>query len=379
MTALLINVRIDSEEKYSFFQKTFSDIYDLFDEVHVKIRGSFSMPCQDFIENLKVVNLKMYQHLKGDDWFSDTSSMVFCIESDVIFNYVEDHILLNSKDKLSALLKEFSTQKVDFMPYSFYRASKLSENNLLPLIPCTFNFFHVIDLDNKGIQILGKISPNYFIISLLGIFSKKYLEAGFATRNFKLKIYSRYLTSVIKRFFPVRHQLFLKKINSVLRIFNARIFLTSYSSPHDLERRWDDIGKDQRLRLAIPKEEYFANYDDDNGAPGESLIKRALYPFSIFPDNFDKSTEGLKPLSFNKKMDAGSIWVCHYFPEIPRIEYAPTILLKVLSGSIKIAAQKDFLIRNASETIAFYSNYPVSVIATRESEFTVFIYDSVLQ
>ena len=63
--------------KYSFFQKTFSDIYDLFDEVHVKIRGSFSMPCQDFIENLKVVNLKMYQHLKGDDWFSDTSSMVF--------------------------------------------------------------------------------------------------------------------------------------------------------------------------------------------------------------------------------------------------------------------------------------------------------------
>ena len=99
----------------------------------------------------------------------------FYIESDVIFNYVEDHILLNSRDKLSALLKEFSTQKVDFMPYSFNRASKLSENNLLPLLPSAFNFFHGIDLDNKGIQILGRISPNYCIISLLGIFSKKYL------------------------------------------------------------------------------------------------------------------------------------------------------------------------------------------------------------
>jgi len=379
MTALLVNVRIDSEEKYSFFQKTFSDIYDLFDEVHVKIRGSFSMPCQDFIKNLKVVNLKMYQHLKGDDWFSDTSSMVFCIESDVIFNYVEDHILLNSRDNLSALLKEFLAQKVDFMPYSFYRASKLSENNLLPLIPCTFNFFHVIDLDNKGIQILGKISPNYFIISLLGIFSKKYLEVGFATRNFKLKIYSRYLTSAIKRFFPARHQLFLKKINSVLRIFNARIFLTSYASPHDLERKWDDVGQDQRLRIAIPKEEYFANYDDDNGAPGESLIKRALYPFSIFLDDFDESIEGLRPIFFRKKMDAGSTWLCRYFPEISRIECTPTILVNVLSGLIKIEAQNDCLIKQAGETIAFHSNYAVSVTATRESEFEVFIYDPVLQ
>jgi hypothetical protein len=379
MTALLVNVRIDSEEKYSFFQKTFSDIYDLFDEVHVKIRGSFSMPCQDFIENLKVVNLKMYQHLKGDDWFSDTSSMVFCIESDVIFNYVEDHILLNSRDKLSALLKEFSTQKVDFMPYSFYRASKLSENNLLPLIPCAFNFFHVIDLDNKSIQILGKISPNYFIISLLGIFSKKYLEIGFSTRNLKLKIYSRYLTSVIKRFFPARHQLFLKKINSVLRIFNARLFLTSYASPHDLERRWDDVDLDQRLRIAIPKEEYFANYDDDNGAPGESLIKRALYPLSIFLDNFDKSTERLKPISFHKKIDGDSIWHCCYYPEIPRIEYPPIILIEVETGYIKLKTKNGIFIKHAGESVAFYSNVSISVITVEAAEIKIFIYDPAIQ
>lgn len=68
MTALLINLKINAEEKFNIFKKTFDNISFLFPECHVKLRGQFAEKClihisESYLENYKLI--KIYQIMIG--------------------------------------------------------------------------------------------------------------------------------------------------------------------------------------------------------------------------------------------------------------------------------------------------------------------------
>ena len=48
-TSLLINVFINNELKFNHFIKTFSDIFNIFDEIHIKVRGLYKHDCLKFV------------------------------------------------------------------------------------------------------------------------------------------------------------------------------------------------------------------------------------------------------------------------------------------------------------------------------------------
>jgi hypothetical protein len=49
MPALLINIKIDLQEKFDLFKVTIADLTGLFEECHVKIRGIYSKECVEYI------------------------------------------------------------------------------------------------------------------------------------------------------------------------------------------------------------------------------------------------------------------------------------------------------------------------------------------
>ena len=48
-TALLINTFINDELKFNHFKITFSEIFSVFQSIHIKVRGSFKDRCIDYV------------------------------------------------------------------------------------------------------------------------------------------------------------------------------------------------------------------------------------------------------------------------------------------------------------------------------------------
>ena len=47
-TSLLINTYINDELKYNHFKITFKEIYEIFDSIHIKIRGAYKNKCIEY-------------------------------------------------------------------------------------------------------------------------------------------------------------------------------------------------------------------------------------------------------------------------------------------------------------------------------------------
>ena len=57
------------------------------------------------------------------------------LDSDIIFLFNEDHKIICEIDTLTRTIKEFNKFKVDYMPYTFFKANRLTTHNILPLNP----------------------------------------------------------------------------------------------------------------------------------------------------------------------------------------------------------------------------------------------------
>ena len=71
--SLLINIYINSELKFEHFKINFSDICNIFDDIHIKIRGSFKRECIDYVNKNYKNKLFIYQDLTEKDWLKATS------------------------------------------------------------------------------------------------------------------------------------------------------------------------------------------------------------------------------------------------------------------------------------------------------------------
>ena len=86
--SLLINSLINDELKFNHFKITFSDIFEYFDEIHIKLRGSYKNKCIEYItNNFNIKKLFMYQNLEEDDWVASTYKIVMSIKTNNIFLY----------------------------------------------------------------------------------------------------------------------------------------------------------------------------------------------------------------------------------------------------------------------------------------------------
>lgn len=378
MPALLINIKIDSQEKLELFGVTLFDISCAFEEFHVKIRGKYSAECIDLIKNKIEDNVYIYQELQEGDWISATIKMLDAVKSRSVFLYLEDHKLLEPRKKLTSILAEFDLKFLDYMCYTFFRASELGLENLLPLNPKKNKLFSEILIGNPKLVLIGKISPRYCAASLASIFSVEYLRAILGSDNKRFKIYNKYLVYLLMYIFG--YPGYRKIINFLnLKLANLDITLCIYdpSSPFNVEKLWfENIPNYRKWRYGFLNQELFANYDDDNGAFGESLIKRGLYPFDHHA--LDSSNYAhMKPEQIELTLDNGEFFDCTYYSRCHRIGQPPIVKIFLLAGEVDVNCQGINTKISAGSSKLFFSNLKPIIHCHSKSRLRVTVYDEV--
>lgn len=357
MPALLINIRIDSKEKLEFFKVTFADISGLFDECHIKIRGTHASECVDFARQIAGDAISDYQALQEGDWVAATLEMVRRVKARSAFIYFEDHRLVATREELARTLRAFDESELDYLCYSFFRASQLEARNLLPLAPRAHTEFDAFALNARSRDLLGRISPNCYTFSLLSVASVEYFTAMLTSENHRRKIYSRFLVALFTRAFryPGYRKAFAR-LNSWLTPLGIALTVYEPSSPFNLEKHWHESVLGPRdWKFGIPKLELFANYDDDNGAYGESLIKKGAYP--LRPDVFDRGRlSAAQGVAYPVDLEAGVPLDCTYHSHNPRIRQAPVVEISVKAGSVDVSYKEVRARLDAGEARCFYSN-----------------------
>ena len=153
--SLLINIYINDELKYAHFKSNLLDIYSIFDEIHIKIRGSYKKKCINFVKQNLDNKLITYQNLTEKDWVKATSIISKNLDSGLVFLFNEDHKINCEMDTLIKTFKELAKFKVDYMPFSFFKANRLNSFNILPLNPKQNNFIDFFDLDKNKLKLIG--------------------------------------------------------------------------------------------------------------------------------------------------------------------------------------------------------------------------------
>ena len=379
MTALFINIKIDQEEKFDLFKITLTDIENVFDECHIKIRGNLANECIAFAKRLFLERAIFYQDLQENDWVAASLVMVENIKSRSIFSYLEDHRLVKSQKNLSLVLSEFDKQKLDYLVYSFFRASRLAIENILPLNPKNGKIFSEFLLNKKNINLIRKISPNYFTFSSASISSVSYFKKLLNDENKKYKIYSRKLSTLLSIIFRFpKNRVLINFLNLYFSHINLKLCFYPPNSPFNMEKMNIEMTSFQlnslqeSLKFGILKDELFANFDDDNTAYGESLIKRGLYPFDT-DSKTEKKTKN--KVIFNLNLRAGDKYDCTYYSQLHRIRKSPIVSIKVNYGSIVVYYKSKKINLNKNDNQAFFSNLSPMIDCTHDAEINLTLYD----
>lgn len=379
MTALFVNLKIDNQTKFDFFKVTLSDIQDLFSEYHIKFRGKFAKDCMMYAKELLPNHAKFYQDLQETDWVAASLLMIHNVKSQNIFIYLEDHRLISSSNDLSLVLNEFDEFQLDYLSYSFFRASHLDINNLLPLKPKHHKKFSEFFLDKENIKLIRKISPLYCTFSLPSICSKNYFKEILHRENKKFKIYLKKLSSLLSIVFPFpKYLIIINYINFFLSFINTRLCFNSIDTPFNMERLNTEMNLFElkyfksKFKYGILKNELFANFDDDNKAYGESLIKRGLYP----PDaKIDLNNDIKNFINYNIELNVGNFYNCTYYSQIHRIKTLPQVRIEVNYGKLNVNyCGKDVNLAKGDHH-TFYTNLSPIIKCIEKAEISVSVYD----
>ena len=379
MTALFINLKIDNKEKFDLLKVTLSDIEHLFNECHIKLRGELAIDCLIFTQKLFSDRATFYQELQENDWVAATLVMINNVKSRSIFFYLEDHKLTSSADDLNLVLKEFDEHKLDYICYSFFRASRLDTNNLLPLNPKKRRKFSEFLLNNKNIKLIMKISPLYCTFSLASICSTEFYKKILCEENKKYKIYIKKLSTLLAIFFRYpKYRIIINYINFFLSFINFRLCFYPYDSPFNIEKMNKEmnvyeLNSNKNIwKYGILKNELFANFDDDNHAYGESLIKRGLYPFV---SKKEVNTNLNNFINFSLKINKGDSYDCTYYSQINRISVSPRVSIKVSYGKLIVNYQGEDICLKKNDSRVFCSNLSPIINCLEDAEIILSIYD----
>jgi len=356
MQALLINIKIDNQEKLGLFKVTLADLMGYFEECHIKIRGALADECVAYSKDLFPGDTRFYQELQESDWIAATLEMLENVTSRSVFLYFEDHKLVADQQLLGQVLEEFEDHQLDYLCYSFFKASQLNVSNLLPLRPSKRRSFQEFQLSPSNLDLLSKISPGYYTFSLLSIVSTSFFRALLQASNARWKIYNRVVPALLMRLFAYPGcRRVMNGLNYFLQPLGVALCLYPVGSPFNLEKMWFESHNSslEGWKYGVALQELFANYDDDNGAYGESLIKKGLYPF----DTQAIATSGLREGAAQKVcLEANESYDCTYYSHRGRISRAPQVEIKVSVGKVSVRYQgAEFQITKGGCEF-FYSN-----------------------
>lgn len=376
MPALFINLKIEALEKFDFFKVTLSEVAGLFEEHHIKIRGRYASECVEYARSKLGEDTFFYQDLQERDWIAASLEMLAKIRSRSVFIYFEDHKLVASRRQLEQTLVDFDRSKLDYLCYSFFRASQLDVRNILPLGAVQKELFSEFSLNENSQHLIGRISPRYCVFSLISLVSVNYFKYALELENRHLKIYSRKLISVLTILFPYpQYRKIIKSVNGLLFRFDARLCISEPSSPFNLEKVWYELPLDrQEWRFGILKQELFANYDDDNGAYQESLIKRGLYPFD--PNSFEiDQINNSSYIARQLELVEGDLFDCTYHNRNGRIRHAPVVQVNVINGSVAVSYQKAIYPLSSGIGKLFYANLGPVIQCVESAKIELKIFD----
>jgi|1048.fasta_scaffold27099_2 hypothetical protein len=373
MPALLVNIKIDCETKLNHFKVTSLDLLGIFDECHMKVRGAAAAECIDYAKSNFGGICKFYQELQETDWVAATSIMLANVKSRSVFLYFEDHRLVSSTQHLKQVLTEFDECQLDYLCYSFFRASQLNLKNMLPLNPKLRDNFSEFKMTERNLELVGRISPRYCVFSLVSIVSIRYLRSILQLENNKYKIYIPLFVRLLIRLFPYpQYRKVFDRINLGLGRFSIRLCGSSPSSPFNLEKCWYEcLPRDEEWNFGVLRTELFANYDDDNGADGESLIKRNAYPFH----GRVSGPCDLPSVTLQIALEAGETYDCSYNSHNARIRCAPQLTILVISGQVIADYCDSKTLISAGDTGNFYANLGPVIESRQKSQVRITVYD----
>ena len=377
MPALLINIKVDLREKFDLFKITLPDLSGLFEECHIKIRGIYSQECIKYIQRQLGNEIHLYQELQESDWVAATLEMLSQVKSRSVCLYFEDHKLLGDRQHLERTLADFDGYNLDYLCYSFFKASQLDVSNLLPLGVTQREVFYEFALSPQNLDLIGKISPGYYTLSLVSVISVEYFREALTTENRRFKIFSKKVTLALTRLFPYpRYRAVFKTMNHTLSSFGAKLCIYPPSSPFNLEKIWFEspLPIDGGWKFGILKQELFANYDDDNGAYGESLIKRGLYPSDAHSFDTD-SADNLNAVVRQIALSDGEFYDCTYYSHNGRIGRAPQLEINVLRGGVTVLYQGTSFPLSSGEAKLFYANLGPVIQCVKSAELIIKVFD----
>ena len=86
----------------------------------------------------------------------------------------------------------------------------------MPLKPTQEKLISHFYIDKNKLEIIGKISPKYYYVSLIALFSKKYINYILNNENYRYKLHIKTLSAIISRTFNYRRRKIYIYINSIL-------------------------------------------------------------------------------------------------------------------------------------------------------------------
>ena len=255
--AIFSNFFIDNEERLQRMKDSFFSFRDINPkEWVINIRGSLKYKAGNFLKKELGADLNLFYLQSKQGWMHDSLMISKKINSDYVFYWIEDHILISSPSDLMNCIMEMKEFDVDHFLYSFF-LDKLRENFNLIEPHKLGKYIKVHKLDLKNCLKISKLVGEFYTVSCVSIMRKKFFIDILLSRKPYLKRWHKNL-------------------------------------PFDFEK----ISSDKIFPViwhALPNQEQFVAIDDDLGQPGYSLISRELYPNRI-------SREAMKILEFNYLM-----------------------------------------------------------------------------
>jgi hypothetical protein len=246
LLTVFANFRIDSEERFLRMQDSFRSFCEADIEIWVvNIRGSLKNEAAEFLKTNLGGRLKLFELESKEGWFHDSRQMLYEINSEYVFFWIEDHLCLSGVNYFNQVVNEMKMLDAEYLLYSaFHQGETLGSYNCMPLF------------DGETI-----IKVNYD--------PKRHLQRTEFIKKNKLIC----ATFIISCCSILSNKLFKKVVLKKDPLINR----WPKETPFDFEKNERDTHW-LPMKVAQTKREFFAFIDDDHGRAGNSLIGRGLYP-----------------------------------------------------------------------------------------------------
>ncbi len=280
MLSVLANFKIDSKEKLLHLQKSFYSFNTISDNWVINIRGKYRKDAGNFLKSKlrkKLILFELLDDAKG--WSTNTLQMLASVRHNYILLWNEDHCNVVKQEKYFHILEELKREKVDYLLYSWWDFGEsrkafgtvaLQKGKYLDSVLLTKNIWKKVRNN----------AHNYYVVSLIGIFSKSFLKKLLIKDN---HYYPYSFTTKLLWLVGIFHSLGFKieernrfeLINNIF-FFNLRKYPKETPFNLEMEPYRQDV---LPFKFGIPKEELFVCIDDSHGYDNYSLIQRGLFPF----------------------------------------------------------------------------------------------------